>query len=501
MKLIIPITFFFLQVTIPSIHAQQPFESDSTQITDTLHITLQESMLMALENNPQLAVQRLDPKVQATYAREERAAFDPVLNADASRTESKSQRFLGAQRQPFNLTTTRTQYDAGISETLPTGTSINAQVIMSGSISNLYTDQYSGFMGVTVTQSLLQGFGTGYNLANLRIANLQTDISKWELKGVAESLVADVENAYWDLYLSSREIQIQQQSLMLAEQQLSETIERVAVGKLPELELASVRAEVSVRREALIDAQSHFEQARLLLLYLLNPLHKKGWNVVPLPLDQPFVPSDTLEPVKVHEELGLKYRPELRQAELAWKQGKLEITRTKNGLLPRLDLFISLSRTSYAQTFSTAYPDFQSPFSDVGVGLSFAFPIPNRAPRARLARAEYSRDQLEFSLLNMNRLVEWDVRSAYVEVLRSRQQIEVTRVTRELQEKNLAAEQEKFRVGKSTNLLVLQVQRDLTRSQLDEASAMVSYLNALVNLYVSEGTLLERRGIQAGYNP
>ena len=95
----------------------------------------------------------------------------------------------------------------------------------------------------------------------------------------------------------------------------------------------------------------------------------------------------------------------------------------------------------------------------------------------------------------MERMVQRDVRSAYAEVLRTRQQIEATQVTRDLQEKNLQAELEKFRVGRSTNLLVLQVQRDFTASQLDVIRAAVNYLNALVNLYLMEGTLLERRGI------
>jgi outer membrane protein TolC len=95
----------------------------------------------------------------------------------------------------------------------------------------------------------------------------------------------------------------------------------------------------------------------------------------------------------------------------------------------------------------------------------------------------------------MERMVQRDVRSAYTEVMRTRQQIEATRVTRDLQEQNLEAEVEKFRVGRSTNLLVLGVQRDFTASQLDVIRAAVDYLNALVDLYVMEGTLLERRGI------
>ena len=51
-----------------------------------------------------------------------------------------------------------------------------------------------------------------------------------------------------------------------------------------------------------------------------------------------------------------------------------------------------------------------------------------------------------------------------------------------------------FRVGRFTNLLVLQVQRDFTATRLEEVRALVGHLNALVKLYPMEGTLLERWG-------
>jgi outer membrane protein len=464
---------------------------------DTLRIRLQEAILLALERNPDMAIQRLDPDVAKSYADEERAVFDPVLTASATRNEYKLQRFLGSQPEPFDMISTRTQYDIGLSGTLPTGTSISADVSLSGSISSIYTDQFSGNIGLTITQSLLQGFGTGFNLADLRKARLDMEISREELKAVAEQLVADVEKAYWNLYLKAEEISIQKKSYELANRQLQETLERVAVGRLPELELASVRAEVANRQETLIDAESEYEQARLAFLFLLNPKEESIWSVLPLPMDMPFIPEDTLDAISIHEQLGMKYRPDLRQARLALQKGELDIVRTKNGLLPRLDVFITVGKTSYANTFREALPDVQSPFYNMNVGATFDFPVINRQARAQLTRARHSKEQLELSLTNMERLVQWDIRSVYIEVLRVRQQIEATRVTRELQEKNLDAELEKFRVGKSTNLLVLQVQRDFTASQLDEIRAMVGYLNALIDLYLMEGSLLERRGIHA----
>ena len=163
---------------------------------------------------------------------------------------------------------------------MPTGTTLSLNSNMTGSVSSLYTDQAIGNIEISITQSLLQGFGTGANLASLRKAKLDVDISQAELKAVAENLVSRVEKAYWSLYLAGEKISIQKESLTLAERQLNESMERVAVGKLAEIELAAVNAEVASRREALIDAQSSYEKARLQFLYLLNPQGEDMWTMI-----------------------------------------------------------------------------------------------------------------------------------------------------------------------------------------------------------------------------
>lgn len=485
----------------PDLFSQAAVHSSSITaaelLTDTLNVALHEAILFGLENNPTVTIQRLMPDVVKTEAREARAAFDPVLGLTGQRSEMKSLRRLGAQRTPFDLRDRRFDYSLQLSESLPTGTAVSAGVGITGSVSNLYTDQFTGGFDVTITQALLRGFGPAANLAALRQARLDVEMSIFELKGVAESIVADIEKSYWDLYLTREQTAIQKKSLALAEQQLDESMERVAVGKLPVLELAAVDAEVAARKSALIDAQSQHEQARLRLLYVMNPPSETFWSTYISAIDRPFIPSDTLDALVVHDSLGLLYRPDLQQAYLALERGELDIVRTKNGLLPQLDLFITLGRTSYSETFSKeAYPSLSSPFYQVAAGINFAIPMPNRQAAARLQRAQLTREQQEAAVHNMIKMVQWDIRSAYAEIRRARQQIEATRVTRELQEKRLAAEQEKFRVGKSINFLVLQAQRDFTAGQLDETRAMVAYLYALTDLYVAEGTLLERRGVE-----
>ena len=51
---------------------------------------------------------------------------------------------------------------------------------------------------------------------------------------------------------------------------------------------------------------------------------------------------------------ALKLRPDLREARLGVQRGDLELVKTKNGLLPRLDLFVSLGKTGYADSFGPA---------------------------------------------------------------------------------------------------------------------------------------------------
>jgi hypothetical protein len=46
---------------------------------------------------------------------------------------------------------------------------------MTSNLSSIYTDQYSGTLGVTVAQALLQGGGIGANLARLRQARLDVE--------------------------------------------------------------------------------------------------------------------------------------------------------------------------------------------------------------------------------------------------------------------------------------------------------------------------------------
>lgn len=448
-------------------------------------LTLDEAVLMALRNNRELEVRRLEPALARTAEEVERAAFDPVLSAGA-----ELRREAGADEPDESAVTV----SAG--QRLPTGTRLAAEA---GGTRRPDEDPGPAAAGaaVTLTQALLQGRPLAANLASLRQARLDTALSEYELRGFAETLVAEVETEYWNNILARRRLAIVEESLRVADRQLREVDQRIRVGGLPETERASAQAESALRREALINARGALDLSTLRLRRLVDPAGLAAGTPAPVPATLPAPPPDDPDPPAVHVRAALLRRPDLNQARLLVDRSDLELVKTRNGLLPRLDLFLRLGDTGYARSFDQAARELDGNHPAYAAGLQFAFPPRNREARALHRRAGLEREQAETALLNLEDLVRVDVESAWIEAQRTREQIAATAVTRQFQEEKLRAEEAKFRVGRSTSLLVAQAQQDLVNSQVAEVLAVTAGLQARVRLYRLEGTLLERRGLAA----
>ena len=187
-----------------------------------------EGIVLALDRNTAFRVQRLDPAIVRTREDNARAAFDPTLAASVARSR---------QHAPANVLSTTTTSDApGVAEattasavlgtTLPTGTHL--ELNGATDLTESSGDKAASRVGATLTQPLLDGFGTGPNLVVLRQSRLDTQLSVWELRGFALALVADVERACWTFVLAQFQREAYRDALKVAEQQLAETRESIS---------------------------------------------------------------------------------------------------------------------------------------------------------------------------------------------------------------------------------------------------------------------------------
>lgn len=463
-----------------------------------LHITLTDAMLLCLENNRSLEVQRLTPSIRQTNEDRERSAFDPVIDAEISGGRTNGERLARSGSETEGFTTDTVDGIISLEQYFPTGTTVALEAGTQMTDASLYEDRFfSTRLGMTVSQALLNGYGTNVNLARLQQARLETRMSEYELRGYTESLVAEVERTYWEYALALRQIEIVDESLKVARQQLNETQELIAVGRLARAELAAVQAEVAAQEQALIEARARKESIHLQLLRLLNPTGPGIWQREVALIHEPTLPDIQLEDVEVYVDVSLRMRPILNQTRLEILRGDLELVKTRNGLLPVMDLFISLGKSGYASSFGQSMGNINEDRYDALAGVRFNYPGLNRDAEALHRQARLTREQTQKALENLSQIVEVDVRTAYIEVNRTKQQITASSVTRMFDEEKLRTETEKLRVGKSTSFLVAQAQRDLLASRIVEVRALVDYLKALTDLYRQDGSLLERRGISA----
>jgi outer membrane protein len=478
------------QRTVIAYELDGPFDSP-------LSLSVEKAVLLALKHNRGLRVEQLQPFITGTFEDLERARFDPTIDAELSLARGRRQQLSPATRDIFDTLSEDMSGDVGIGQELPTGTDVGLTLSHVRRTSDRVPEQQEARLGLTLTQALLRGASWDANIASIRQARLDTLASHYELRGFVEALVADVEITFWQFVLAQREIEIFESSLDLAQQQYDETRRRVEVGVTAQTELAAAEAEIAQRREDLINARSNLRRTHLQLLRLMNPSSPNSWDLA-LELQGEVEPTvDDITPTTEHVQLALRMRPELNEAKLLLERGRLEVVKTRNGLLPRLDFFISLGKTGFAESFGDAWADLDGRGYDLRAGLLFSYPLGNRAAEADYRRARLARQQANEALQNLSQLIDLDVRLAHIEVERALEQIEATRATRTLRQETLRAETEKFRVGTSTAFLVAQAQRDLLESQIAEIRAMVNYRQALIELYRMDGSLLLRRAIDA----
>ncbi|MBU0465716.1 MAG: TolC family protein [Proteobacteria bacterium] len=462
---------------------------------NSLSLSLDQALVMALEANSGLRVEKYNPVLANLSEEIERGRFDPELFSEFSIARDRTQ-----EKDPDTSTWGRAGEQShnaliGLSQKLPSGTDI--EVGVAHMIDNTYQgpEEQKLRMGMTVTQSLLRGYGPLVNLASIRQAQLNTAATIYELRGITEALLADTETAYWDHVLARQEIDIFENSLDIAKKQLSEVEQRIEIGTLPPIESAAAKVEVALREQALINAKSRFEESRLRLLFYIHQGRDGQYDLQVQTTSAAVSEPETIVVPEDHLQLADQSRSDLQEARLRMKQHRLEIVKTRNGILPRLDLFISLGKTGYADSFSGSFKAMNDSFYDLSAGIKFSRTLGNRSTQAKDRAARVTLKQAQEALENMRQIIQRDVRIALNDLDRVKQQIPATRVTRIHQQESVKAEQERFEAGTSTGLIVAQAQRDLLAAHILEKEAIIDYNKALVKLYLAEGSLLERRGV------
>ncbi len=481
----------------------QPLAADvdeNARLT-TQPLVLCDAVVRSLEHNTDLAVSRFAPKIQKEQILGSKGAFDAILNAGVNHSRMTSQTTANPASLPAGspavAVSRESLADFSITKPWATGTQTGIEISTIKNVSSIGPDFYDSKVIFSIRQSLLRGMRPAVNLARIHEAQNNYKSSLYKLRADTINVVSRVETTYWNLALAYELLEVQKFSLDLAKRQLDRTQAFVDVGKVSPLELTSAKAELASRRQNFIDAKTNLQKTALDMLALIEPeIGENNRTVLPFPADQARLP--TLAGADGESlELAMKNRPDLFQAYLDLENGKLEVIRTKDGVLPQLDLVGSYGLTGLGTNFQKSRDAVEDrDFDQYSVGLQFQVPIPNRTARGGFRAATQTRQQLDAAIKNLTLKVKTSVLQGRIDLANGLASVEAARATVALEEENLRNQEEKWKNGLATSLDVIQAQRDLVNSKDQLLIRIANALISEINLYVQEGTLLEVRGIQ-----
>lgn len=357
-------------------------------------------------------------------------------------------------------------------------------------------------------QPLLRGRGTMVNRIPVVLARISEDVSLTQFESSVRNLVLDIENTYWDLHRSYRNLETAKTGRDSAQVTWKIVYEKWNEGVEPVQAEAQAREQYFNFRAIVERSLQELYNTETKLRWLMGLAATDGRLI--RPIDEPTMARVDFEWSAIRTE-ALVRSPELRQKKWLVKARELEIIAAKNNLLPQLDIgalyrwvgrgddliHANPSGKTYPQPGSTAFEELaQGQYQEAGLIFNFAMPVGFRREMAGVRNAQLrlvrEKAQLEDQELNVVHLLSTAVRN-----VDSNYVLAETHFNRwSAAEKEVESVNALYRGGKQTVDLVLEAQRRRAEAQIAYYNSLMDYNKAIAEVHFRKGSLLEFNNIE-----
>lgn len=393
---------------------------------------------------------------------------------------------------------------------------------------SLITPQLGSNFQFRFTQNLLQGFGFLPNTRFIHIAKNNREISDVAFRLQVITTVDQIENMYWDLVYAFENVRVQQESAAYAQRALEDAQRQAKVGTVPPIQVVSAQSTVATNQQNLIVAQNNLQLQQLLMK---NAISRSIEDQVLAEAD--VIPTSTMqvpqqEPVIPIQDLindAMQHRAELVETRIDLNSRDINNKAVRNAMLPTLQAFayyggsglggdinpacefnqvpcgnIGSLPPAFRNTTSVSYGGtlnqlINSTAPDKGVGLSLNIPLRNRLAQSNQVRAELEYRQAQVRQHQLENQVRIEVRNAQFDVKQNRTAVASAQSAVDLARQTLDADQQKLKVGLTTQVTILQDAATLTTNESNLVSAKAAYEKSRIELDRATGLLLEHSGI------
>lgn len=229
-------------------------------------------------------------------------ALDPTLQAQVSLNRQKQPQqntLLSNGLQAINNNTN--QYNFTYNQGFVTGTAMqltfNNERLTTGDPFSIYSPTLQSSFNLQLTQHLLQGFGLGLNRRFIVQATNDRRIADSQFRAQLLYTINQVEDIYWGLVSAYEDVAAKQSAANQSANLVRDDEKQLQQGAIAPLDLVNVRSQHATDMQALISAQSTLEYQQLLIKQAIS---RDLSN--PVVANAPVIPTDRVSMVETPEE-------------------------------------------------------------------------------------------------------------------------------------------------------------------------------------------------------
>jgi outer membrane protein len=479
--------------------------------TSTLRIGGDEAVRLALENNLNLQIERLNPQLQTLAVSRALSVYTPELFGSTAKSSATSppRDFLS---QGVAVTTGGNVVgEAGVRQNLKWfGGAYEIGMTGGRSTSDAprtpFSPQLTSDLDFGFTQPLLRGLTIDSFRQSILQSRKQLEIADVQLAQRIAQTSRAVRNSYFNLVSAISSMEVAEQSLELARTLLKNNQRRVEVGTMAPIEIIEAEAEVARQEETVIARQAFIQSAEdLLRTLIMNPSQPDFWTTKIEPAELPVA---TARPIDAEGAIrnALSNRTDMVVLRKQIELSDLAIKFNQNQKLPAVNLNAAYGLTgiggtqflygedpgdgrppSVINTSQRSFGDvlrdvFGNEFKTWRFSVTVSYPIGQSQSDVALASSRLERQQGLVAQRQLEVEIARQVREAVRDVTTSLQRVEATRKARDFAERRLEAENKRLSVGMSDTFRLFQTQRDLTSAKQNELTAIIDYNRALIEL-------------------
>lgn len=444
-------------------------------------LALPDCIAIALENNLELRIARIDEAAARTGIGEARGAFWPVLTLTGERTNI---RWWGDNPD-------RNEHIRGglasVTQTLPLGTTLGLTYgVTHDKLSPDTKDDPLETWSFVATQPLLREGGWRAATAAVKGAGYDARISRTNLEGTRLSVVQQVKTAYYEVIRQAKLIEVNEKAIERDRQIVAQSQSKLDAGLGTKRDVLSAEILREQDRGKLVDAQTAYQEALDTLARVLGlrvGVHRLQIADREASLDTVAVDE------KAWLEKALRENPAVRAARTAIERTRLDMKVAGNARLPQLDLNLAFNQSDD--------PDVNEYRKDLNrwriltgnepkdldwsatkgwsTFLTISYPIGNRSLGAAYRRSRLVHEQSQRALEDAERQVTLDVRSAIRALRNSVERLGILQKNIEGARNKLEFASVNFQLGRASNLDVTDAQKDLLDAEIDYVNEVIDY--------------------------